>query len=139
MLLDLPDARLEPGGPIDGRAVAAGVAATFSPHAAVDPGELDAVASLTEEDGGHLVLPRLIRYIEERRRDERRFTGAIERHPSPLAVVWGLDDPIAVAAMVDRLLAARPDAHATRLDRVGHYPMVEAPDRFAAAVADALA
>ena len=55
---------------------------------------------------GHRLLPRLIRYIEERRRNERRFTGAIERHPSPLAVVWGPDDPIAVPAMVDRL--ARP-------------------------------
>ena len=46
---------------------------------------------------GHLLLPRLIRYIEERRHGEARFTGAIERHPSPLVVVWGQDDPIAVA------------------------------------------
>jgi pimeloyl-ACP methyl ester carboxylesterase len=139
MLLDLPDTRLEPGGPIDGRAVAAGVAATFGRRSAVDPAELDAVAAYAEEDDGHLLLPRLIRYIEERRRDERRFTGAIERHPSPLAVVWGVDDPIAVAPMVDRLLEARADAHVTRLDGVGHYPMIEDPDRFGAAVVAALA
>ena len=76
------------------------------------------------------MLPRLIRYIEERRADERRFTGAIETDPSPLHIVWGLDDPIAVPSMVDTLLAARPDVTAVRLDRVGHYPMVEAPQRF---------
>jgi len=44
-----------------------------------------------------------------------------------------MDDPIAVPAMVDRLAAARPDARVVRLDGVGHYPMLEAPARFAAA------
>ena len=73
-------------------------------------------------DDGHRMLPRLIRYIEERRANERRFTGAIESDPSPLHVVWGLDDPIAVPSMVDTLLAARPDATATRLDGVGPLP-----------------
>ena len=76
------------------------------------------------------IAPRLIRYIEERRRSETRFTGAIERHPSPLVVVWGRDDPIAVPAMTDRLARARPDAPAVLLTGVGHYPMLEAPERF---------
>ena len=47
-------------------------------------------------------------------------------------MVWGTDDPIAVPAMADRLAAARPDARVVLLDGVGHYPMVEAPDRFLA-------
>ena len=85
-------------------------------------------------DDGQLLLPRLIRYIEERRANERRFTGAIETDPSPLRVVWGLDDPIAVPSMVDTLLAARPGATAIRLEGVGHYPMVESPRRFLDAV-----
>ena len=87
-------------------------------------------AAQVVHDDGHRVLPRLIRYIEERRANERRFTGAIETDPSPLHIVWGLDDPIAVPSMVDTLLDARPDATATRLEGVGHYPMVEAPRRF---------
>ena len=80
------------------------------------------------------LLARTIRYIEDRRAEERRYTGAIESHPSPLGIVWGELDPIAVHAMTDRLLEARPDATRTTLTGVGHYPMVEAPDRFAAAV-----
>jgi pimeloyl-ACP methyl ester carboxylesterase len=83
-------------------------------------------------DGGHLLLTRLIRYIDERRQNESRFTGAIESDPSPLHIVWGMDDPIAVPSMVDTLLAARPDATVVRLDGVGHYPMVEAPALFLA-------
>ena len=78
--------------------------------------------------------PRTIRYIEDRRAEERRYTGAIEAHPSPLGIVWGELDPIAVHAMTDRLLEVRPDATRTTLTGVGHYPMVEAPERFAAAV-----
>ena len=136
-LLGLPDRRLESGGPVDRDTVAAGVAATFSPTSSVDPEELAAQVELIAEEDGHLLLPRLIRYIEERRRSESRFTGAIERHESPLTVVWGIDDPIAVPAMVDRLRRARPDATVVLLDGVGHYPMVEAPDRFVSALAGA--
>lgn len=84
--------------------------------------------------GGDALLTRTIRYIEERRANERRFTGAIETHPSPLHVVWGPEDPIAVAEMADRLLAARPDATLAWVAGAGHYPMVEDPDAFLAAV-----
>ena len=73
---------------------------------------MPAAAAQVVHDDGHLMLPRLIRYIEERRANERRFTGAIETDPSPLHIVWGLDDPIAVPSMVDTLVAARPDATA---------------------------
>jgi len=138
MLLALPDARLAPDQGLDGMMVQAGLAATFSAESSVPPEELRAQWEMIAHADGHLLLPRLIRYIEERRRDERRYTGAIETHPAPLGVVWGVDDPIAVVAMTDRLARARPDASLERLDGVGHYPMIEAPGRFAAAVDRAL-
>jgi pimeloyl-ACP methyl ester carboxylesterase len=116
----------------------AALAATFSPDSPPDPGELEAQWALIARGGGQLLLPRTIRYIEDRRAEEGRFTGAIERHPSPLAVVWGDEDPIAVVAMVDRLRGRRPDADVTVLDGVGHYPMIEDPTRFAAAIAAGL-
>ena len=135
LLLTLPDEVLPPGIPIDAASVARSLRETFSPLTPpVPPGWPDdpvpAAAAQVLHDDGHLILPRLIRYIEERRANERRFTGAIEADPSPLHVVWGLDDPIAIPSMVDTLLAARPDATASRLAGVGHYLMVEAPQRF---------
>jgi len=42
-----------------------------------------------------------------------------------------------VPAMVERLSGARPDCSVTLLHGVGHYPMVEAPDRFVEALAGA--
>jgi len=119
--------------------VQAGLAATFSPHSDVAHEELEAQWEMIAHAEGHRILPRLIRYIEERRRDERRYTGAIETHPSPLGVVWGTDDPIAIVVMTERLQRARPDASLELLDGVGHYPMIEDPVRFAAAVARGLA
>ena len=131
MLLAQPDAVLAQG--IGPELMAASLVATLAPaHADVDmagPGELVC------HRGGDTVLPRTIRYVEERRANERRFTGAIETHPSPLHVVWGPEDPIAVAAMADRLVAARPDATLAWVAGAGHYPMVEDPDAFLAAVA----
>ena len=139
LLLGLPDEVLAPGSPIDAASVTRSLRETFSPRTppvppgwAADP--VPEAAAQVVHDDGHLLLPRLIRYIEERRANERRFTGAIESDPAPLHVVWGMDDPIAVPSMVDTLLSARPDATATRLEGVGHYPMIEAPQRFLDAV-----
>jgi pimeloyl-ACP methyl ester carboxylesterase len=139
LLLSLPDALLPEDTPIDASALTRSLRATFSPATPDVPDgwtedPVPPAAAQIVHDGGQRVLPRLIRYIEERRANERRFTGAIESDPSPLHVVWGLDDPIAVPSMVDRLLAVRPDATAIRLENVGHYPMVEAPARFLEAV-----
>ena len=143
-MLGLPDEVLAPGIPIDATSIARSLRETFSPHTPTVPAgwpedPVPAAAAQVVHDDGHQLLPRLIRYVEERRADERRFTGAIETDPSPLTVVWGLDDPIAVTSMVDTLVAARPDTTVTRLEGVGHYPMVEAPQRFLDAVLPGLA
>jgi pimeloyl-ACP methyl ester carboxylesterase len=133
-LLALPDEQMAAHAALDAASMQAALAATFSPRSSVSAGELAAHWQMISHADGHLLLPRLIRYIEDRRRDEARYTGAIERHPSPLHVVWGVDDPIAVVAMTDRLAEARPDAVVELIDGVGHYPMIEAPARFATAV-----
>ncbi len=139
LLLALPDRRLAEGSAFDAGTLGAALRETFSPASVVADGEVLGACGLVLRSGGDLLLARTIRYIEERRRHEGRYTGAIETHPSPLSVVWGADDPIAVLPMTDRLAAARPGTPVTVLDGVGHFPMVEAPDRFLAAVLAGLA
>lgn len=139
LLLSLPDEKLPAGVPADAATLIRSLRATFSPRTPVVPDgwpgdPLPAAVEQILYHDGHLLLPRLVRYIEERRRNERRFTGAIEADPSPLHVVWGLDDPVAVPSMIATLTAARPDATRTELHGVGHYPMIEAPARFLSAV-----
>jgi pimeloyl-ACP methyl ester carboxylesterase len=134
VLLSLPDERLPDTIPNDGSTMAISLAATFSPSSTLDQAELAAAWELIAHRGGHQLLPRTIRYIEERRRHQARYTGAIETHGSPLAIVWGADDPIAVVEMATRLQATRPDASLTVLGDVGHFPMIESPREFEEAV-----
>ena len=131
LLLSLPDEAVQIS---DEARYTESLAATCAPAHRPSDDELAAQWQLLTHNGGDSLLARTIRYIEDRRAEERRYTGAIEVHPSPLGIVWGELDPIAVHAMTDRLLEVRPDATRTTLTGVGHYPMVEAPERFAAAV-----
>jgi pimeloyl-ACP methyl ester carboxylesterase len=134
LLLRLPDARLPDTAGIDGPALQASLAATFSAGSRVAEEVMAGEWELISHDDGHLLLPRTIRYIEERRRNQARYTGAIESHPSSLAIVWGTEDPIAVPTMATRLHGVRPDAALTMLEGIGHYPMLESPRRFLDAV-----
>jgi pimeloyl-ACP methyl ester carboxylesterase len=141
VLLGLPDEANDLVATDGGTAFRAGVVGTFAPETPIDEAtelDLDVTTHLAVRAGGLALLPRTIRYIEDRRAEERRFTGAIEAHPSPVGIVWGELDPVAVHRMAELLVAARPDAPLVTLDGVGHYPMVEAPERFAAAVLDLL-
>jgi pimeloyl-ACP methyl ester carboxylesterase len=123
------------------RALTDTLAPAGSPVSHPDPMHVRAAAVLVVHEGGSRLLAREIRYLDERRKHESRWTGAIERHPAPLSVVWGDHDPIAVWPMTDELLRKREglDTPRTRLEGIGHYPMVEAPAAFATAVLDGLA
>ncbi|MGI9579067.1 MAG: alpha/beta fold hydrolase [Microthrixaceae bacterium] len=138
LLWEAPDERLPDEISPDASSLAAGLAATMAPAESVasnpDPEDLLAAAESVTRDGGALLLPRLIRYLSDRRENEARYTGAIETHPSPLGIVWGAEDPIAVVAMADRLARRRSDATLEVLDGIGHYPSIEAPEVFATAV-----
>ncbi len=134
LLLALPDERLGPDLAPDGDTFRAGWGATFAPGTPASEEELDAQWELMWREGGNELLARIIRYIDERRCHEQRWTGAIERPPSPLTVVWGDADRNAGFTMAKQLCACRHDARLVRLRGIGHYPMIEAPHDFAAAM-----
>jgi pimeloyl-ACP methyl ester carboxylesterase len=130
-LLSLPD---EPTDLITEELWIGGLRATFAPGSAVSDDELADQWAFYADGDGQRMLARTIRYIEDRQVEERRYTEPIEVHPSPLGVVWGRHDPIAVHAMAERLVEARPGTPLVTLEHVGHYPMVEDPAAFSAAV-----
>jgi len=138
LLLALPDERLPDHMAPNEEVLAGALADTMSPNSIRARAELTAHTELIVHDGGNTLLARVNRYLEERRQHEQRYTGAIETHPSPLGIVWGTDDPIAVPAMATRLKERRPGASLRWLDGVGHFPMLEAPDEFVAGVEAAL-
>ena len=135
LLLSLPDEKIEEPNAPGEDVLAMSLAATLAPGSAIDMRDH---ARLVCNRGGNQMLARTIRYIEERRAHQDRFTGAIETHPSPLGIVWGTEDPIAVRDMASRLGETRKDAALVWLDGIGHYPMIEAPAEFVDAVAPQL-
>jgi pimeloyl-ACP methyl ester carboxylesterase len=131
-LLALPDEPLAEA--LGTELLRAALAATLPPSVP-DADELDGIIALVEHNGGDLLLPRLIRYIDERRRNQARWTAGLVDAAVPMAAVWGELDPIAVPAMVERLELLRRQAgngiEVVRWADGWHWPPVERPGEVA--------
>ncbi len=133
-LLALPDAPLERSLPLDGFRTAIGD--TFSKEHPPTDADLDCIlASIREHDGDRLI-PRLIRYIEERQANLERWTRGLTAFSAPMSVFWGEQDPIAVPAMAHRIRELRPETDVHLWPDVGHWPPIEVPDRLTQAIAE---
>ena len=122
-----------PAGPAFARALTErsfvrGFARIFSDEHPLDDDDATDLWSLIAHDDGKLVLPKTIAYMDERRRLAERWHGAFGEWEGDLRLVWGMKDPVATPAVLDGLLELRPETPVTRLDDVGHYPQIEAPE-----------
>jgi len=124
--------------PLPGRLLASALTGTFSPDHRPAPEEMDALVWLLRREGGDRLLPRLVRYIEERRAHQERWTAGLVDYRGPLTALWGEQDPIAVVAMAHRLRDLRPATEVVTWPDAGHWPSAEVPDRVAAAVLERL-
>ena len=84
------------------------------------------------------LVPRLIRYIEERRANLERWTAGLTQLSAPTSIFWGAQDPIAVPAMAERIRELRPATDVQVWPDVGHWPPNEVPERLADAIRERL-
>lgn len=68
-----------------------------------------------------------------------RLRDRLSRCTTPATVVWGDGDAVVPRAYAEAYAAAFPSAEFVVLDGVGHLPVLEAPERAAQVVVDALA
>lgn len=106
--------------------------------AAVSSEEIDAMWASIRYDDGHLRLPEISSYLDERIRFRDRWIGALTRFDRPAHILWGHQDPIAVPLLAETLTAEIPTAKLTWLKDLGHYPMLERPSEWADAAAEFL-
>lgn len=104
---------------------------TFGPEHPPDEDTMDGMLASIQHNGGDRLLPRLVRYVNERREHLDRWTTALTQHGLPMTIAWGELDFIAVAAMADRLQELCPTAEVVRWPDVGHWPPIEVPGRMA--------
>jgi pimeloyl-ACP methyl ester carboxylesterase len=62
----------------------------------------------------------------------------LSRLPMPVRLVWGVSDGLMPLDYAQRMVAVLPDVQLITLDRCGHVPQQEAPERFLAALLQAL-
>jgi pimeloyl-ACP methyl ester carboxylesterase len=87
---------------------------------------------------GHLLMPKVLGYLRERRVHRARWVDAMQRAGVPLRLVVGLNDPISGLSIARRYRALLPVADVVELAGIGHYPQVEDPDAVVQAVEDFL-
>ncbi|MEO1083518.1 MAG: alpha/beta hydrolase [Acidobacteriota bacterium] len=92
--------------------------------------ELDTMWQLLIRDGGRAVLSPVTHYLRDRVMFWNRWVGALQNSQLPLGFLWGAEDPIVGADVAEVHRAEAPGSRLTVLDRVGHYPMLEAPGRW---------
>ncbi len=111
----------------------------FADPSFLDDEELDAMWTQLVAGGGRAVLPAVTRYIDERYKFWHRWIGALRDTDLPVHIVWARQDPVAVEKMAHVLHDEIANSDLQLLDGVGHFPMIEAVERWCAAVLDALA
>lgn len=83
---------------------------------------------LTSENGGISILPRLIRYIDERKIHRERWVTPIINSVVPIRLINGIEDPVSGKHAADRFAELVPNADVVLLENTGHYPHLENPD-----------
>jgi len=111
----------------------------FADPSFLDDEELDAMWTQLVAGGGRAVLPAVTRYIYERYKFWHRWIGALRDTDLPVHIVWARQDPVAVEKMAHVLHDEIANSDLQLLDGVGHFPMIEAVERWCDAVLDALA
>lgn len=101
--------------------------------------DLDAMWELLIREDGKAVLPHITQYLRDRVLYWHRWVGALQQSQLPLRFLWGAEDPITGRAVAEVHHAEAPGSRLTVLDGVGHYPMLEAPERWTEALLALLA
>ena len=107
-------------------------------HPMTDNDAIDNWALMSYNDGNRLGH-KLVSYMDERVIYADRWHGAVNSWEGDLRLAWGMKDPVAVPEVLDGLLEMRPDLPVIRFTDIAHYPQVEDPERFSAALAESMA
>ena len=93
--------------------------------------ELNVLWEMLIHNNGRKVLPLISRYTFERSKFWHRWIGGLEKTDQHIHILWANKDPIAIYEMAKVLQEKIPNNTLTTIENVGHYPMLEAPEKYA--------
>ena len=88
---------------------------------------------LIVENNGKAMIPKLIKYMDERRVNRERWVGVLEQPVIPMRLINGIEDPVSGLHAAVRYEELVPNADIVYLENTGHYPHVEDPEAVLAA------
>lgn len=125
-LLKKPDKALTEH--LDFKEFAEGLRSSYGKGNATDE-ILNAQSAQVFAKDGDLVIAQILRYLDERREFYDRWVGTLTNfRTAPLSVYWGVQDPVAVIAMADRIKLWSPTTDLYKIQESGHWPSIEVPD-----------
>jgi len=104
----------------------------------IDYEEFEVLWQMLNYNEGRKVLPKVSKYIEERKKFWYRWIGALEKTDRHVNLIWADKDPVAIIDMAHVLAKKIPSNTLNVLPNIGHYPMLEAPEIYAKAVLEAI-
>ena len=113
-----------------------GLRISFSKEHAASDTTLDTMAAQILQNDGDRVMPRIIRYMNERKEELQRWGSGITQFNGPVSMFWGEQDPISVVKMADTWKDMQPKIELHKWPDVAHWPMIEVPDRVAKVILD---
>jgi pimeloyl-ACP methyl ester carboxylesterase len=119
---------------IDFKEFREGLRPTFGKGNATDE-ILDCMTAQVFAKDGDLVVGQTLRYLNERKEFYDRWVGTFGNfRTAPLSIYWGVQDPVAVVAMADRIKTWSPTTDLYKIKSSGHWPSIEVPDVIANAI-----
>jgi len=100
----------------------------FGPETKPDEAAQDAIWQISIGVNGKRSLARRIHYMSDRLQHEQRWVGALKETDVRMLMINGTADPVSGSHVCDVIEADVPAMQLVRLERIGHFPLLEAPD-----------
>jgi len=101
---------------------------------AIDQPEINALWAMMTFNKGKSVLHKTTQYIKQRYTYWDRWIGALKETELPINIVWAKNDPVAVLKIAETIHEETKNSELTLLENLGHFPMLEDPEKWAQAV-----
>ncbi len=100
--------------------------------------EINEIWSMMKHNNGRSVLHQITQYIRQRYQFWHRWIGALKQTELPINIVWAENDPIAVIKMAHLLYEETNNSQLKILPELGHFPMMEAPERWCSTIINSI-
>ena len=100
----------------------------------IDVAEFDILWKMLNLQNGKKIIHRLTQYIDERKRFRTRWLGALQKTEVPINIYWATEDIVAVKKIATSLHKLVPKSKLIWLEKTGHYPMLENPEKWSSKI-----